>query len=50
MAYFTDPMGDEFRKAIEDAMKQLEDEEKKPKRKKKNSTKRYSTKTKKALK
>jgi len=28
MAYFTDPMGDEFKKALEEAMKEMEDEEK----------------------
>jgi hypothetical protein len=27
MAYFTDPMGDEFKKAIEEAMKELDAEE-----------------------
>ncbi len=29
MAYFTDPMSDEFRKAIEKAMKELEEGKKK---------------------
>jgi hypothetical protein len=31
LAYFTDPMGDEFKKAIEEALKELE--EGKPKKK-----------------
>ena len=33
MAYFTDPMGDEFKKAMEEAMKELEKEEKVAKKK-----------------
>jgi len=27
LAYFTEPMGDEFKKAIEEALKEMEDEE-----------------------
>ena len=55
MAYFTDPMGDEFKKAIEEAMKELEEEdkvEKAPRKKsvKKKSMNQLSRKTKKSLK
>lgn len=32
MAYFTDPMGDEFRKALEQAMNEMEKESEKKKR------------------
>ena len=35
MAYFTDPMGDEFKKAIEEAMMELERDEKVGKKKSK---------------
>jgi hypothetical protein len=53
LAYFTDPMGEEFRKAIEDAMKDIEDAEKSErasKRKKKSTIKHLSRETKKSLK
>jgi hypothetical protein len=32
LAYFTDPMGDEFKKAIEEALREMEDEKKSPKK------------------
>ena len=35
MAYFTDPMGDEFKKAMEEAMKELESDVKVAKKKSK---------------
>lgn len=38
MAYFTDPMGDEFKKAMEEAMKEMEEEEAKVKPIKKKRT------------
>lgn len=38
MAYFIDPMGDEFKKAIEAAMKEIEDEEAKHTEKKSGSS------------
>lgn len=54
VAYFTDPMGDEFRKAIEEAMKEIEEEEKPrrnaSKKTKKSSIRRLSRETKKSLK
>ena len=56
MAYFTDPMGDEFKKAIEEAMEKIEADEsnkeksKDSKRHEKSKMKRLSTKTKRALK
>ena len=47
MAYFTDPMSDEFRKAIEKSMKELEDDTKKAKGgKKRVATSEHSRKTK----
>jgi hypothetical protein len=64
LAYFTDPMGDEFKKAIEEALKEMEDEEKSSKkikrkteasvrvakRKKKDPMNKLSRSTKKSLK
>jgi ERCC4-related helicase len=61
LAYFTDPMGDEFRKAIEEALEQLEEagveessedpvKSKKTQRKKKSQMNHMSAKTKRALK
>ncbi len=53
LAYFTDPMGDEFKKAIEEAMKDMEEEKSvadKPKKAKKKRTQQYSRKTKLSLK
>lgn len=38
LAYFTDPMGDEFRKAIEEAMKEIEDEETHPSKKREENS------------
>ena len=53
MAYFTDPMGDEFKKAIEEAMEEIENDEstkKDSKKIEKSKMKRLSTKTKRSLK
>ncbi|HVB11586.1 MAG TPA: hypothetical protein VNE86_00535 [Nitrososphaerales archaeon] len=53
MAYFTDPMGDEFKKAIEEAMEEIENEEstkKDSKKIEKSKMKHLSTKTKRSLK
>ena len=53
MAYFTDPMGDEFKKAIEEAMEEIENEEstkKDSKKIEKSKMKHFSTKTKRSLK
>jgi hypothetical protein len=59
LAYFTDPMGDEFKKAMEEAMKEMEEEEKRSKRpketkarkkpKKETTMKHLSKKTKESL-
>jgi len=59
LAYFTDPMGDEFKKAIEEAMNEIEDNKenddskrkvrKKP-AKRKPAMRRLSSETKKSLK
>ncbi|HYB05087.1 MAG TPA: hypothetical protein VED17_11540 [Nitrososphaerales archaeon] len=61
MAYFTEPMGDEFKKAIEEALKEMESEESghkengkgkkiRPVRKKKDPARRLSRTSKKSLK
>lgn len=53
MAYFTDPMSDEFKKAIEEAMKELEEgsnEESQASKKRRKPIKHISTKTKRTLK
>jgi len=56
MAYFADPMGDEFKKAMEEGMKELEKEEKIAKKSRAISTprktrmKRFSKETKRELK
>jgi TRAP-type C4-dicarboxylate transport system substrate-binding protein len=40
LAYFIDPMGDEFKKAIEEAMKKMEEEERESAEKSLKSTRR----------
>lgn len=52
MAYFTDPMSDEFKKAIEEAMKELEEgsnKETQTSKKRRRHIKHISTKSKRAL-
>ncbi len=56
MAYFTEPMGDEFKKALEEAMRELEEkssddeDQTVPKKKSRKNIARLSAKQKRALK
>jgi hypothetical protein len=50
LAYFTDPMGDEFKKAMEEGFKEMEREKKKPPKTKTRRKAGKSTKRKKAMK